>query len=285
MIKEKIKGDNFEVIGMISYYLINHSDLINIQMIEKICNACNVDKEEAFFLLFCNYCGLDIANNREDLNLAMTYLKKGIKRLNKENYVDNAYYKNIKVEEHKIGNWEFKYLKYKPYEAFIYDDLIIKDNGIEIPQIGYFNEEFEYLAVLENGNEWMLITPNEINTMQPIIDVAEGDVVAFGLGLGYFPYMASEKNNVSSVTIVEKDINVIKLFEKYILPQFRYKKKIKIVNEDAFIFAKKMNGYNYAFVDLWHDASDGVELYLKMKKLEKKKFYIIIGLKNRLYQE
>lgn len=29
-------------------------------------------------------------------------------------------------------------------------------------------------------------------------------------------------------------------------------------------------GYDYAFVDLWHDISDGVSLYLRMKKLEKK---------------
>ena len=28
--------------------------------------------------------------------------------------------------------------------------------------------------------------------------------------------------------------------------------------------------FDHAFVDLWHDASDGVELYIKMKKLEAK---------------
>ena len=41
---------------------------------------------------------------------------------------------------------------------------------------------------------------------------------------------------------------------------------------DAFEYAKKCmtNGnFDYAFMDLWHDASDGVELYLKMKKLKR----------------
>ena len=147
--------------------------------------------------------------------------------------------------------------------------MIVKDNFVEIPRVGYFEEEFEYLAVLENNNEWMLITPNEINTMKPVIDEVKGNVVTFGLGLGYFAYMTSIKDDVNSVTIVERDDNVIKLFEEHILPSFSNKNKIKIVKSDAFEFAKDMEGYDYAFVDLWHDVSDGVDLYLKMRSMEK----------------
>jgi len=271
----KIKENNFEVIGMVAYYLINHSDHINKEMIDEIVKVSQVSEEEAFFLLFCDACGLDIGENREDLYLAMKYFKEGIKKLDNSDYTSNPYYKNIKIKEEKVGNWEFKYEKYKPYEAFIYDDLTIKDNLVEIPNVGYFNKEFEYLAVLENGNEWMLITPNEINTMQPVIDAVSGEVVAFGLGLGYFAYMVSEKDNVNSITVVEKDKNVIELFEKYILPQFKNKDKVKIINSDAFEFASNMSGFDYAFVDLWHDVSDGESLYLKMKSMEKKeiKYY------------
>lgn len=272
---DKIKGDNFEVIGMVAYYLVNHSDFISKQMVNELAYLSKFSDSDAFFILFCEAVGLDIVNNEEDKYLAMSYLKKGIKKLDKSVYENNEYYKNIKVIEDKIGNWEFKYLKYKPYEAFIYDDLIIENEHKEIPSVGYFDEEFEYLAVLENGNEWMLITPNEINTMQPIIDDVSGEVVTFGLGLGYFAYMASLKENVNSVTVVERDKNVIELFNSYILPQFKYKDKIKIICEDAFDFASTMEGYDCAFVDLWHDVSDGVRLYLRMKQLEKKniKYY------------
>lgn len=273
----KIREDNFEVIGMIAHYLINYSDFINVEMINGLVKE-GFSKDDAFFYLFCEICGLDIVNNNHDLDLAMRYFKVGIKRLDVKDYINNPYYLNIKVREEKIGNWEFKYEKYVPYEAFIYDDLIVKDNFIEIPRVGYFEEEFEYLAVLENNNEWMLITPNEINTMQHVIDEVSGSVVTFGLGLGYFAYMASIKDNVSNVAIVERDENVIKLFNEYILPQFNFRDKIKVIKSDAFEFAKNMNGYNYAFVDLWHDVSDGVELYLKMKSLEKdniKYFYWI----------
>lgn len=272
----EIRENNFEVIGMIAYYLINHPAFINKNMIDELVSSCDISKEEAFFALFCSACGLDSGKD-DDRYLINNYFKKSVKKLNVSEYKDNPYYKNIVVKESKYNNWEIKYESYKPYEAFIYDDLIV-EGDVEIPCVGYFEEEFEYLAVLENGNEWMMITPNEINTMQGVIDSVSGDVVAFGLGLGYFAYMASLKDNVSSVTVVERDKNVIELFNKVILPKFKEKDKIKIVNDDAFKFAEKMGKYDYAFVDLWHDVSDGVNSYLKMKKLEKnniKYFYWI----------
>ncbi len=271
-----VKENNFEVIGMIAYYLINHPDFINKDMINELVSSCNISEEEAFFVLFCSACGLDDCKE-DDKYLINNYFRKSIKRLNISDYTNNPYYKNILVEGTKFNNWEIKYESYKPYEAFIYNDLIINDD-IEIPCVGYFKEEFKYLAVLENNNEWMMITPNEINTMQGVIDSVSGDVVTLGLGLGYFAYMASLKDDVKSITVVERDKNVIELFSKVILPRFEHKDKIKIVNEDAFEFAKRDNNFDYAFVDLWHDVSDGVNLYLKMKKLEKnntKYFYWI----------
>lgn len=276
MIMNSVKENNFEVIGMIAYYLINHPDFINKDMINELVSSCNISEEEAFFVLFCSACGLDDCKE-DDKYLINNYFRKSIKRLNISDYTNNPYYKNILVEGTKFNNWEIKYESYKPYEAFIYDDLII-NGDIEIPCVGYFKEEFKYLAVLENNNEWMMITPNEINTMQGIIDSVSGNVVTLGLGLGYFAYMASLKDDVKSITVVERDKNVIELFSKVILPKFEHKDKIKIVNEDAFEFAKRDNNFDYAFVDLWHDVSDGVNLYLKMKKLEKnntKYFYWI----------
>ena len=53
------------------------------------------------------------------------------------------------------------------------------------------------------------------------------------------------------------------------MPKFNNKEKIEIIKSDAIEFAKDMDGYDYAFVDLWHDVSDGIDLYLKMKNLEK----------------
>ena len=40
----KVKENNFEVIGMIAYYLINHSDFITQEMIDEVVNVSGVDE-------------------------------------------------------------------------------------------------------------------------------------------------------------------------------------------------------------------------------------------------
>ena len=125
---------------------------------------------------------------------------------------------------------------------------------------------------MEDGQEWMAIKPNEIETMRQPIARAAGQVVAFGLGMGYYAFMVSEKPEVKTLTIVERDENVIALFREHILPQFPKKEKIDIVWQDAFEFATNCMSdgyYDHAFVDLWHDVSDGYPLYKQMKALEK----------------
>ena len=149
--------------------------------------------------------------------------------------------------------------------------MMIFDDFREVPPLGFFCEDFEFPAVLEDGNEWMTLTPVDLDTSELAIERAHGKVVTFGLGLGYYAYMVSEKDNVESITVVEKSADVIELFRTYILPQFPHPEKVKIVNEDAFLYAKHtMPGENFdvAFVDTWRDASDGAPMYEKMKALE-----------------
>ena len=119
----------------------------------------------------------------------------------------------------------------------------------------------------------MLITPNEINTMRAPIERAHGNVLTYGLGLGYFAYMAAEKENVASVTVVERDDSVISLFEEVVLPQISRSDKINIVRADAFEFAESLNessGYDFVFADIWHDPIDCVPAYKRLKKAEKR---------------
>ena len=82
-------------------------------------------------------------------------------------------------------------------------------------------------------------------------------------------YMASLKEDVSSIVIVENNFDVISLFEKKILPFFPYPEKIHIVFEDAYTYAKKKKKCDYVFVDIYHDVSDGIDAYLSFKLLER----------------
>ena len=151
-------------------------------------------------------------------------------------------------------------------------DLSVKENFREIPCIGFFEESFRFPVIYEEGREWMSVKTNEVETMRPAIEAVRGRVVVFGLGIGYFTFMVSEKDDVEEVTVVERDKDAVAIFRTYILPQFNHGRKVRIVIGDAFEYvrwqmAKEM--YDYAFVDLWHDVSDGLGLYLKMKKMER----------------
>jgi SAM-dependent methyltransferase len=141
----------------------------------------------------------------------------------------------------------------------------------EIPQLGYFDVEFPFPAILENGIEWMTITPNEVETMREPIAKCRGRVLTLGLGLGYFAFHASEKDEVERVVVVERSRDVIEIFKTYLLPQFPHGDKIEIVETDAFEYMQKempRGKFDYVFADLWHDASDGLEMYRKLKKYE-----------------
>ena len=260
-----IERCNEIVLELVSYYLNNHECAIDNKQIKSVMD-CGVDELEAYTLLLQNYLEVD---NREIQNL---YFKEMVTNLNKYDFVNNPYYKNISFHNIKSGKWELKYSSYKPYELFVQDDFKYKFDGRVIPNLGYFNDTFQFPAVYENDRLWMSVTPNEINTMIEPINNAKGKVVTFGLGLGYFAYMCSLKDNVEKVVIVEKDEDVIRLFKENILSQFEFKSKIEIVQSDAYEFLSNMTEdiCDYVFVDIYHDASDGVKVYQKFKPFEVK---------------
>ncbi|MGF7047650.1 hypothetical protein J2T13_002155 [Paenibacillus sp. DS2015] len=271
VISDKIKEDNYKVFALLSNYLNNAPDFINKEKIVEIVQS-GVSSEYAFVVILAAAFGLDIVDQADDKDLFNKYFSNMVHKLDADEYYDNSYYKNIKIPTIKIGNSELKYEKYKPFEGFVCHDIIRTEEGRQIPQIGFFETEFMFPAVLENDRIWMTITPNEIETMKEAVDQAFGNVLTFGLGLGYYAYMISEKENVESITVVEMNEDVIDLFNKYVLPQFQNAHKIKIIKTDAFEYAQKhmsRGKYDFVFTDLWHDVSDGIDMYLKMKKFEK----------------
>lgn len=269
---DKVRRFNTAILQKLSLYLNLYADFIEASIINELVDECGLDIKEAYTLVLAEVCGLNIEEDAEDRELYENYFIEMVEILDRKKYIENPYYKHIQIPECEIGRWAFKQGKYKPYEAFVYNDLKTMEDGRVIPQVGFFQEEFSYPAVLENNREWMLITPNEIETMASPVSQASGKVLTYGLGLGYYAYMVSEKEEVSSVTVVEKDENVIKLFKQYILPQFPQAHKIRIIHEDAFEYAEKHMAderYDVVFTDIWHDPADGTELYLKMKEYER----------------
>jgi hypothetical protein len=247
-------------------------DAIDGAMMEEMSRGMpREQKEYAYAVLLATYCGLDTEYNQSDKVLFHERFVRMVHAQDTNDYTSDPFYCNIKIPETVYGEWELKTEKLKPYEAFLINETDILKDGSIIPKVGFFEEEFIFPAVLQNGREWMTITPHEINSTLPAVRKSRGKVATYGLGLGYFAYMAAIKENVSSVTIVEKDEAVIDLFEKFILPQFPYKDKIKIVCADAFEYAEKCapkENFDFVFADTWHDPLDGIEMYEKFKSLE-----------------
>lgn len=268
---KNVEERNQKLLGMLSRYLNLAPDFITVDMVEQFMQDSHMSREESVSYLLAAALGMDLADCKEDLQIFHTYFPHMLHLLQRESFLSNPYYRKIRIPEKQLGNWRLGHMEYKPYEMFVCDDM--KKNGAQlIPQIGYFTTPFSYPVVWEKDREWMMITPNEIQTMQPGIAAAHGKVATFGLGLGYYAFMVSEKSQVDSVTIVEKEPQIIELFSQVILPQFPQREKIRIVCQDAFVYAEqnlKMEAYDYVYVDLWHDVSDGMELYKHMKKLAK----------------
>lgn len=185
--------------------------------------------------------------------------------------LENPYYKNINLKD--INNGEFEYInEFIPKNKAINISWILSDKNKEMNdymEFGCFKKAVS-IPILKQGKDiWMSPTLAEQNTINPFIEKAHGNVLTFGLGIGYFPYMCSLKDNVKSITIVELNKDVIDMFNEYILPQFNTDVEINIVHGDIFEYFEDdfLDKFDYIFVDTWKDNEHG--FYMIEKLLEK----------------
>lgn len=228
------------------------------------------DEKEVMIELLYDFYELD-SDNEENQEIMSLYFYNNLKKLDPNEYLDNPYVKAINAQGSNDA-YSLKTLTYEPYQLFAYDEITVNNNFQEFSAIGYFDKPFSYLALTQDDDVWMSLNPNEIETMKPYIEKGKGHVLVLGLGMGYVPYMLSLKNDVQSITIIEKDQKVISLFNEMILPYFENKNKIKIIKDDAINYLKKNKKegrHDYVFADLWHDAEDGLPLFISIKKIDK----------------
>ena len=208
----------------------------------------------------------------EELKLLEKWVKPTISLLNHGFFAENSYFKTVRPQSVKQGNYQLCYIDFKAYQPFSLNDILVDENEyfLERSPLSYFSTDESYLALSYKGEVWMSITPNEINTMAPYINQANGEILVLGLGLGYYPFMVSQKDNVKKITIIEFDQNIIDIFNKYLLPLFPHKEKIHIIKGEALSYLRNnKHHFDYVFADLWHNPEDGLPPYLKIKEIEK----------------
>ena len=268
---EKTLSLNYRLTEMYAQYLERYPEIIKAEMIKELTRDGDISEKEALVALLSELFALDDSRGGDDRRLIREYLNESVTLLDAKKYENNPYYKKFPKNGIKDGAWEIRWEYYPPYRAAISGDMTLKADLTEIPPLGFFKDGFYFPAVLEGGNEWMTLTPVDVDTVEEAIFDARGRVITFGLGLGYYAFMVSEKADVESVTVVEKSEVVIELFKKHLLPRFDHPEKVRIINADAFEYARDImpsENYDYAFVDTWRDASDGLPMYEMMKKYE-----------------
>lgn len=269
---KRITEENALINYAYSRYLNHTPRFITADMVKELACDCDCPLHDAYLLLLCAAMGLDTVDDPFHRQLERLYVKPGVCRLDAEPYLADEYRRAISLPPRQHGRWETLEASYSAYEPFVWRDPILDGELREIPQIAYFEKSFTFPAIHQNGVEWMSVKPNEVETMREPIQKCNGKVLTLGLGLGYFAFHASEKEEVREVTVVERDEEVIALFKDLVLRQFPHGEKIRIVHADAFDYIKSelpCTRFDYAFADLWHDASDGLELYMRLRAQEK----------------
>lgn len=249
--------------------LLGNRELANKKEIELLKKSSSCSEKDILLSKIVDYLDIDMSfeDNEE---IFERYIASSISEVDINKYQNNPYYRNIKICNIKDKDFELIYDHYQAYEIFPYLDMDVDSNYHEINSLGYFKEDFPFIALNYQGVTWMSITPNEIETMSKALEAIKGSVTVFGLGLGYFAYMALLKEEVKKVIIIEKDPNIVALFKKHLLPQFPNTHKLQIILDDALNYLSKDLSSDYAFIDLWHEPNDGIPLFLKFKKAEKK---------------
>jgi len=191
--------------------------------------------------------------------------------LDGDEFTSDPYMKQVKIRDVKKGDILLTYAHYEKGEIFQYDMPLMERDQC-IPRLGAFNKTVCFPALYEGDIPWVSVCPSEINSMRGQIDEAFGRVLVLGLGLGYYPFMISAKENVERITIVEIEPGIIDIFREHILPFFPYKDKIEIVCDDALKYMKKVGDgeFDFIFADIWEGAVDGAPLYESIKTHEKR---------------
>ena len=257
------------ILEKIGAFLRERPGFICPEDVAEMTSALGVSGEFAYAALLAAGCGVDgeDARGREMLSDIASMVRK----LDPEVYRNDPYWRTFRLPEVRRSAFRLGYEQYAPCEAVVCGELFRGRSGRLLTPIGYFTEPFRYPALLEGDALWMSVSPNEVETMRAPIRRARGKALALGLGMGYYAFRIAEKPEVSSVTVVAREEDVIGLFREYLLPQMPNGHKIHIVHADAFEYMQDTApsvGFDHVFCDLWHDAGDGLPMYRRLKAME-----------------
>lgn len=133
------------------------------------------------------------------------------------------------------------------------------------------SEEFTRAELLIGNELFMSITPMELQAHINPLKWANGHILIAGLGLGYFSNMVKEKHGVESITVVEKNKEIIEWYERQFHPDHRF---IKLICADIFEFTPDQK-YDFVYADIWPN--------FLIEEIEKDMLWIVERIQSKLY--
>jgi len=109
-------------------------------------------------------------------------------------------------------------------------------------------------------------TPMERRTNLRVLQLAKGDVLIAGLGIGMILYPILNKPDVDSVTVVEIERSITSMMHKTIVQWAKDAGKgLRIINDDIELFDHQEKKYDTIYFDIWDEISG--DNWEQMKRL------------------
>lgn len=119
---------------------------------------------------------------------------------------------------------------------------------------GYFRGPqpmpFQSFALARDAITWMSLTPMEVESQAAFRDIAQGHVVVCGLGMGLMAYGVGMKPEVTRVTVVERDPEVVAMFHEFSgFADWACRDKVEIITADA--RETNLGAVDFLYADIW----------------------------------
>lgn len=232
-----------------------YNEAVQWQEIEQVTSVCNVRIEEL---------------------KSTSELFKNLILYKREMFLQNPYIKGINIPKIVGDNYILSKERILPSNCIEkYGETTFNLNTFTFNHPFYYCEKYLHFPAIyqkKDGLCWMSVEPFEINSFEKIVQEAHGNVLLFGLGLGYLPYMLSQKDDVNKITVIDIDDEIIRIFQENILYQFENKDKIEIVKASAMDYLKScdLNAYDYINIDIWKSIHDMLPYYLQALSIARK---------------
>ena len=159
------------------------------------------------------------------------------------------YLQKTKIPEAKKGPWEIKRFTIDQEKSSFFNmQLLFNGSGGRAVTPGTYTKLINH----ETKTLMMSDTPAELRDHSEAIYQATGHCLIAGLGLGIIVEACLRKPEVTKVTVLEIDKDVIKMTGNYLHKQWKDKNRLEIIECDALQWKPPKDAkYGMAWFDIW----------------------------------